>query len=71
MFPKQQDIEGLLKYYDVDGDGSITYEEFLRGLRQDLSERKKKMVEKAFTVLDKDGSGVVTVSDVMHLYDVI
>lgn len=46
-----------MKYYDVDGDGQISYEEFLTGLRyvtfnniirDPLSERKLKMVERAF-----------------------
>ncbi len=46
-----------MKYYDVDGDGNISYDEFLRGLRDELSKRKKDMVEKAFVILDKDKSG--------------
>lgn len=29
-----------MKYYDADGDGNIGYEEFLSGLRDDLSERR-------------------------------
>jgi hypothetical protein len=37
-----------MKYYDIDGDGNITYEEFIRGLREPLTERRLKMVEKAF-----------------------
>jgi Ca2+-binding EF-hand superfamily protein len=44
-----------MKYYDVDGDGNVSYEEFLRGLRDELTERRKKMVEKAFKILDRDG----------------
>jgi len=37
-----------MKFYDIDGDGNITYEEFLRGLREPLTERRIKMVKKAF-----------------------
>lgn len=69
-----------MKYYDIDGDGNISYEEFLRGLRyiiisvttyrDELTERKKAMVEKAFSQLDKDGSGFISVSDVINIYDV-
>ena len=33
LFPKIVDIQALMKYYDTDHDGNITYEEFLRGLR--------------------------------------
>lgn len=50
-----------MKYYDIDGDGNISYEEFIRGLRDELTERRKKMVEKAFNMLDRDGSGQINI----------
>lgn len=50
-----------MKYYDIDGDGNITYEEFIRGLREPLNERRQKIVRKAFDLMDKDGSGFVTI----------
>ena len=59
-----------MKFYDVDGDGNISYEEFLRGLRDELTERRLALVEKAFGVMDKDGSGVVQVNDISEVYDV-
>lgn len=59
-----------MKYYDIDGDGNICYEEFLRGLREELTDRKKKMVEKAFRVMDKDGTGYINVQDVISVFDV-
>ena len=59
-----------MKYYDIDGDGNITYEEFLRGLRDELNERRTAMVEKAFRILDRDGSQVINASDIGHIYDV-
>ena len=33
LFPKKVELQALVKYYDVDGDGNISYEEFIRGLR--------------------------------------
>jgi len=33
LFPKKVELQALMKFYDVDGDGNIGYEEFLRGLR--------------------------------------
>lgn len=54
-----------MKYYDIDGDGNITYEEFLRGLRDPLSDRKKLIVDRAFKLMDRDGSGVVQVKDIV------
>ncbi len=59
-----------MKYYDVDGDGNITYEEFLRGLREPLNERRTFMVRKAFQRIDFDNSGKVTVADIQGVYDV-
>lgn len=46
-----------MKYYDTDGDGNVSYDEFIRGLRDELTERRKHMVDKAFMMLDKDRSG--------------
>ena len=53
-----------MKYYDINGDGSVCYEEFLNGLRDDLTPRRKNMVLKAFAMLDKSGEGVITVQDI-------
>lgn len=70
LFPKKVEIQALMAFYDVDGDGNITYEEFLRGLRDELTPRRTAMVEKAFAMLDKDGSGVIGVNDISGIYDV-
>jgi len=59
-----------MKFYDLDGDGSITYDEFLSGLRDPLNERRLNMVKKAFAMLDKSGNGTITVSDIAGIYDV-
>lgn len=60
----------MMKFYDVDGDGNITYEEFIRGLRDPLSERRKNMVNKAFALIDRDNSDQITIADIDVLYDV-
>jgi len=33
LFPKKVEIQALMKYYDINGDGCVGYEEFLSGLR--------------------------------------
>ena len=49
LFPKQIDLKALHRYYDVDGDGAVSYNEFVRGLTDDkLSERKAVVVAKAW-----------------------
>jgi len=70
LFPKKVELQALMAFYDIDGDGNITYEEFLRGLRDELTERRKAMVMKAFAMLDKDGSGAIQVKDIAGIYDV-
>ena len=52
-----------MKYYDVDGDGNVSYDEFLRGLRDELTERRRNMVDKAFRMMDRDGSGQLNIQD--------
>ena len=59
-----------MKAYDIDGDGNIGYEEFLRGLRDELSERKLAMVERTFATMDQNGNGFIGVKDIAGRYDV-
>jgi len=70
LFPKVVEIQALMKFYDVDGDGNITYEEFVRGLKDPLTERRKHMVDKAFALIDRNNSGTITVADIDAIYDV-
>lgn len=59
-----------MKYYDTNGDGVISFEEFLRALKDDLNERCQAIVDKAFRILDRDGSGVININDIKNIYDV-
>jgi len=43
---------------------------FYYKLRDELTPRRKNMVLKAFAMLDKNGSGSITVSDIVNIYDV-
>lgn len=70
LFPKIVEIQALMRYYDVDGDGNITYEEFIRGLRDPLNERRKNMVDKAFNLVDRSNNGTISVEDIDAIYDV-
>lgn len=70
IFPKKVELQALVKFYDVDQDGNISYDEFLSGLREPLNERRLSMVKKAFAILDTSGNGEITVSDIAGIYDV-
>jgi Ca2+-binding EF-hand superfamily protein len=45
-------IKTVFDFFDKDKTGSISYEEFLQGLRGDLNERRKQLVYLAFEVLN-------------------
>merc|ERR1740130_2012040 len=70
LFPKKVELQALFKYYDFNGDGSVGYEEFLNGLRDELTQRRQNIVLKAFAMMDKSGTGTITTSDIMNIYDV-
>jgi hypothetical protein len=55
---------------DKDDSGSITYDEFLVGIRGVLNARRRELVHMAFDVIDKDGSGIITVDDIRDVYNV-
>ena len=58
----------LFQAFDINRDGTIQYDEFLRIIRGELTEYRKQLVERAFKKLDRDGSGVVEVSDLVGVY---
>jgi Ca2+-binding EF-hand superfamily protein len=64
-----EDIGTLFLAFDINRDGTIQYDEFLRIIRGDLNEHRVKLVEKAFQKLDRDGSGVIEVSDIVGVYN--
>ena len=59
LFPKKVELQALMKYYDINADGSISFDEFMSGLKDELSERRLNMVKKAFARLDRDQSGMI------------
>lgn len=68
LFPKKVEVQALLKYYDIDGDGNICYEEFIRGLREPMNDRRKNLIDKVFCMMDRDGSGKINVADIDKIY---
>ncbi|OLQ03930.1 Calcyphosin-like protein [Symbiodinium microadriaticum] len=60
----------LFQQFDRDSSGSVDYDEFVRGIRGDMNEFRLEWVDKAFSILDKDGSGVVETSEMSKTYDV-
>ena len=60
-------MKQLHAYYDKDGDGHISYEEFINAISdQKLTERKKGLVDKLWAQMDKEDAGKCKGSDVME-----
>eukprot|EP00743_Colponemidia_sp_Colp-15_P003721 GILK01004015.1.p1 GENE.GILK01004015.1~~GILK01004015.1.p1 ORF type:complete len:315 (-),score=65.57 GILK01004015.1:53-943(-) len=68
---KPVELQALLKWYDLDGDGNISFEEFSRSLRQPLTDRRIGIVQKAFRMLDRAGRGFVTADDIADRYNTL
>jgi len=64
----QAQIGALFDYFDVDGNGTVSYDEFLRSIRGPMNMARKKMVAQAFKKLDKDGNGWIDINDVRGVY---
>lgn len=62
-------IQIVFNAFDANRDGSISYDEFLRVIRGPLNNTRKNLVEKAYRILDKDGSGVVDINDIKGVYN--
>lgn len=55
--------------FDLNRDGTIDYDEFLRMMRGDLTPVRVSLVKKAYAKLDRDGSGMVDINDIRGLYN--
>jgi Ca2+-binding EF-hand superfamily protein len=63
------EVSAVVKYFDTNMDGKISFDEFLRAVRGDLNDRRTEMVHLAYHVLDRSGDGLVTIADIMEIYD--
>jgi len=64
------EIDELFKLFDADHSGTISYDEFLRGIRGVMGPQRVELVKLAWTRLDTKGRGVVTLEDIALIYDV-
>ena len=63
------EVDMIFKFFDEDGSGTITYDEFLFGVRGEMNERREQMALLAFDVIDKDKSGILDIDDITEAYD--
>ena len=58
-----------MKFYDINGDGNLSYEEFIKVLREPLNPRRVKIVDKAFASIENSDSGKVTAAAAMAKFN--
>jgi Ca2+-binding EF-hand superfamily protein len=59
----------LFSLFDVNQDGNISYDEFLRGVVGEMNQARKQLVRRAFEKLDRNGSGQVDLDEIKQLYN--
>ena len=65
----KMEIEAIFDVFDPDDNGSINYDEFLRGVMGEMNKRREAIVRKAFKVIDTDKSGVLDINDIKGRYN--
>jgi|UniRef100_A0A7S4FJY2 Ca2+-binding EF-hand superfamily protein len=70
LYFKAPEMDQIMDYFDTDGSGQITVNEFLRGIRGTMNDSRKRLVSQAYGLLDANGDGHVTYKDIKELYDV-
>jgi len=66
----EEEAMGVLKIFDKDRSGTISFEEFLRALKGDLNNYRVGIIRKAYEKLDVNKDGTVRLDDIARLYDV-
>jgi len=64
------EFEELFTLFDLDKSGTVSYDEFIRGVRGGMNDFRTALVKQAFEVLDDTRDGLVTLEDVARKYDV-
>lgn len=59
-----QDTRALFVELDSDCSNSISYEELMRSMRQELSSERRDTITRVFDMLDTDSDGVVSLTDI-------
>jgi Ca2+-binding EF-hand superfamily protein len=60
----------VLKHFDRNGNGMVSFDEFLRAIRGEINSNRLVWIKKAYQKLDVNGDGTVKLDDIAKLYDV-
>ena len=65
-----EEVDTLMNFFDRNGDGKISLDEFLVGIRGQLNAKRQAAVDKAFLAFDKTCDGVVDAADLKESFRV-
>lgn len=65
----EKDIDGLFKAFDMDGSGSISFDEFIRVVVGPMNQFRTNIVQRVFNKIDFSGDGFLEVEDIKGKYD--
>ena len=66
---EEKDVKKLFDEFDSDKSGSISYDEFLRGVIGEMNDFRMNLAKRAFKIMDKDNSGVIDINDLRGRYN--
>jgi hypothetical protein len=64
-----QELNAIFGYYDRDRSGLIRVDDVMWGLRGEMPDRRREVVQRAFTKLDVAGAGSIGIEDVALCYN--
>jgi Ca2+-binding EF-hand superfamily protein len=64
-----QDAENLFKAFDLNGNGEIDFDEFIRVVVGPMNLFRTQLVQKAYRKIDFNGDGVLDIRDIKGKYD--
>ena len=62
------EMEELFRYFDRDGDGTVSLEEFFRSIKENMTPAREELVKRAFAKMDVDGNGYICAADIRGVY---
>jgi len=62
------EITAMFGYFDINRNGLVEYDEFLRTIRGPMNPARKSIVAKAFAIMDRDGNGYLDYNDIKGVY---
>ena len=60
--------EGEKFVFETQRRNELEYDEFVRTIRGPMNQNRKRIVAKAFAILDKDGGGFIDINDIRGVY---